>query len=128
MDKFNPVGWFEIYVQDIDRAQKFYEEVLNIQLSPIEGSPEVTMKAFTSTSAMDKPGCTGALVKMEGFSSGGGNSVLIYFISEDCAVEQGRVEAAGGKVMKPKMSIGEHGFISICTDTEGNAFGLHSMK
>jgi predicted enzyme related to lactoylglutathione lyase len=127
MDQFNPVGWFEMYVQDIDRAQKFYEEVLNIQLSSIEGSPEVKMKAFTGTSAMDKPGCTGSLVKMDGVKSGG-NSVLVYFITEDCAVEQGRVEAAGGKIMKPKMSIGEHGFISICTDTEGNAFGLHSMK
>lgn len=127
MDKFNPVGWFEIYVQDLDRAQKFYEEVLNLKLSPIEGSPEVKMMAFTNTSAMDKPGSTGALVKMDGVESGG-NSVLVYFITEDCAVEQGRVEAAGGKIMKPKMSIGEHGFISICTDTEGNAFGLHSMK
>ena len=64
---------------------------------------------------------------MDGVKSGG-NSVIIYFITEDCALEQSRVEAAGGKIMKPKMSIGEHGFISICTDTENNAFGLHSMK
>ena len=127
MEKFNPVGWFEIYVQDLDRAQKFYEEVLNINLSPIEGSPEVKMLGFSNTDAMDKPGCTGALVKMDGFTSGG-NSVLVYFITEDCSVEESRVKASGGKIMKPKMSIGQHGFISICTDTEGNAFGLHSMK
>jgi len=127
MEKFNPVGWFEIYVQDLDRAQKFYEEVLNINLSPIEGSPEVKMLGFSNTDAMDKPGSTGALVKMDGVTSGG-NSVLVYFITEDCSVEESRVTTAGGKIMKPKMSIGQHGFISICTDTEGNAFGLHSMK
>ena len=127
MEKFNPVGWFEIYVQDLDRAQKFYEEVLNINLSPIEGSPEVKMLGFSNTDAMDKPGSTGALVKMDGVASGG-NSVLVYFITEDCSVEESRVTTAGGKIMKPKMSIGQHGFISICTDTEGNAFGLHSMK
>ena len=84
MEKFNPVGWFEIYVQDLDRAQKFYEEVLNINLSPIEGSPEVKMLGFSDTDAMDKPGCTGALVKMDGVTSGG-NSVLVYFITDDCS-------------------------------------------
>ena len=127
MEKFNPVGWFEIYVQDLDRAKKFYEEVLNINLSPIEGSPEVKMLGFSDTDAMDKPGSTGALIKMDGVASGG-NSVIVYFITEDCSVEESRVTTAGGKIMKPKMSIGQHGFISICTDTEGNAFGLHSMK
>ncbi len=25
----NPVGWFEIYVQDLDRAKNFYEHVLD---------------------------------------------------------------------------------------------------
>ena len=68
MEKFNPVGWFAIYVQELDRAKKFYEEGLNIHLSSLEGSPEVEMLSFTNTDAMDKPGCTGALVKMEGFS------------------------------------------------------------
>jgi uncharacterized protein len=52
----------------------------------------------------------------------------VYFGSEDCAIEESRVTEAGGKVMKPKMSIGEYGYISLCVDTEGNVFGLHSMK
>jgi uncharacterized protein len=64
---------------------------------------------------------------MEGFPSGG-NSTLIYFSCDDCAVEESRVEAAGGRVQKPKMSIGEFGFISLAIDSEGNMFGLHSMK
>lgn len=46
----------------------------------------------------------------------------------DCDIEQARVEGAGGKIFKGKMAIGEHGFMSLCTDTEGNMFGLHSMK
>jgi predicted enzyme related to lactoylglutathione lyase len=44
-------------MQEIDRAQKFYEEVLNIKLSPVQGSPEMKRMTFTDTSAMDKPGC-----------------------------------------------------------------------
>ena len=35
MNKYNPVGWFEIYVDDIARAKKFYEEVLQLQLQPL---------------------------------------------------------------------------------------------
>ncbi|NOT48896.1 MAG: VOC family protein, partial [Acidobacteria bacterium] len=67
------------------------------------------------------------LVQMAGVPSGG-NSTLVYFVSQDCAVEEGRVAGAGGSIFKPKMSIGPYGFISLCTDTEGNMFGVHSMK
>jgi hypothetical protein len=35
---------------------------------------------------------------------------------------------AGGKIHRNKLSIGEHGFIALVLDTEGNMFGLHSMK
>ena len=68
-----------------------------------------------------------ALVKMQGVASGG-NSTLVYFMCDDCAVEEGRVKPSGGKVEKAKMSIGQYGFISLVVDTEGNMFGLHSMK
>jgi predicted enzyme related to lactoylglutathione lyase len=87
------------------------------------------MMMFTAPdeNAMARGGSTGALVQMAGFPSGG-NSTLVYFMSEDCSVEEARVEAAGGKIFKPKFPIGPHGFISLCTDTEGNMFGVHSMK
>jgi uncharacterized DUF497 family protein len=56
------------------------------------------------------------------------NSVLTYFSCVDCAVEAARVVAAGGKVQKEKISIGQYGFIALAIDTEGNMFGLHSMQ
>ena len=71
--------------------------------------------------------CAGALVeKPESAGSGGGT--LVYFVSEDCTTEQEKVAAAGGKVLQPKMSIGEFGFIAILMDTEGNTIGLHSRS
>jgi hypothetical protein len=76
---------------------------------------------------MDRWGAGGALVKMEGFSSGR-NSVLIYFICQDCAVEAARVVAAGGSIQREKFSIGEYGFIALALDSEGNMIGLHSMQ
>jgi len=122
----NPVRWFEIYVQDMARARRFYETVFATTLQQLNApAGELEMWAFPM--AMDSGGCAGSLVKMEGFPSGG-NSTLVYFGCEDCAVEAARVAGAGGKLFREKMSIGEHGFIALAIDPDGNMLGMHSMK
>jgi predicted enzyme related to lactoylglutathione lyase len=120
----NPVGWFEIYVQDISRAKKFYEAVFQVKLEKL-GSPEMEMWSFPM--AMEGFGASGSLVKMKGVPSGG-NSTLVYFSCADCAIEAARVVPAGGHIDREKMSIGQYGFIALAVDTEGNMFGMHSMK
>lgn len=122
--KPNPVGWFEIYVQDMNRARGFYEKTLGTKLERLEAGG-LEMYAFPMQH--DAGGASGALVKMPGVPSGG-NSTLVYFVCDDCKVEEGRVNGAGGRVEKPKFSIGQYGFVSLAVDTEGNMFGLHSMK
>ncbi|HMT91915.1 VOC family protein [uncultured Thiothrix sp.] len=123
----NPVGWFEIYVQDMLRAKAFYEAVFHSVLEPMvkpDMFPDMEMQLFP----MDQgAGSAGALVKMTGIPSGG-NSTLVYFNCDDCAVEAARVAVNGGRIFKEKMSIGEHGFIALVFDTEGNMIGLHSMQ
>jgi len=119
----NSVGWFEIYVDDMERAKKFYETVIGVELEKLP----VDIEMFTFPMNPDAPGSSGSLVQMPGFPAGG-NSVLVYFSCEDCATEESRVEAAGGRIGKPKFSIGPYGFISLVYDTEGNMFGLHSLK
>ncbi len=123
MARHNPVGWFEIYVQDMPSARAFYEAVLETSLEQLP-TPDLEMWAFPMS--MEAPGASGALVKAPGVPSGG--STMVYFVCDDCAVEGGRVPGAGGKVHRDKMSIGEYGFIVLAVDTEGNMFGLHSMK
>ena len=120
----NPVGWFEIYVQDMNRAKGFYQSVFKAQLQKLE-SPGIEMWAFPMQP--EGNGAAGALIRMEGFPSGG-NSTIVYFICDDCAVEAKRASTQGGKIFKDKFSIGEYGFIALVTDTEGNMIGLHSMK
>lgn len=120
----NPVHWFEIYVQDMQRARKFYESVLGVQLVKL---PATDFDIWTFPMHKDKPGSAGALVKMEGCPSGG-NSTLIYFACADCAIEAARVIKAGGMIFKEKFSIGQYGFIALARDTEGNMFGMHSME
>ncbi|MFD0797343.1 VOC family protein [Maribacter chungangensis] len=124
MKNVNPVNWFDIHVADLDRAKKFYETVFNIQMVdfPIEWGKQSAFPA-------DHKGLniTGALVENKDMASKGNNTV-VYFESEDCVTEEARVTAAGGKVIRPKMSIGEFGFVAMLMDTEGNTIGLHSRN
>lgn len=124
----NPFVWAEIYVQDMERAKRFYETVLGLTLernAPPAGFPN-GMEMAMFPAKMEAPGAAGALVKMPGIPSGG--STLVYFGCQDCAIEAARVEKAGGKIHRAKFSIGEYGFIVLAVDTEGNMFGLYSMK
>ncbi len=120
----NPVIWFELYVDDMERARRFYETVFALKLEPM---PDAGMEYWAFPMQDDQVGAGGALAKMEGMAPGGGGS-LIYFSCVDCAVEESRVEAAGGRVLKPKMAIGAYGFMSLVLDSEGNSIGLHSQS
>lgn len=127
----NPVGWFEIYVADMDRAKHFYGSVFQVSFEKLFdeagaiASPGFDMWSFPSE--MSVYGASGALVKMDGIAPGN-NSVIVYFSCEDCAIEESRVVASGGQVHRPKFDIGQYGFVSLVTDSEGNMIGLHSLK
>ncbi len=124
MTNVNPVGWFDIHVSNLDRAKKFYETVFSIQLTdlPIEWGKQ-SLFPFDHNS----PNISGALVEKPDITPGRNNTV-VYFETEDCIKEEGKIEVAGGKIVQPKVSIGDFGFVSIFIDTEGNTIGLHSRK
>jgi uncharacterized protein len=126
MDTPNAIGWFDLYVDDMGRAVPFYEAVFQQRLEPIEDpTGETLMRGFPAN--MSAYGAAGALVKSPHGRPGAGGT-LIYFSVNDCAVEQARVVAAGGKVLRPKFSVGQFGWVTLCMDTEGNMFGLNSMQ
>ncbi len=124
MKNVNPVGWFDIHVSNINRAKKFYETVFNVQLTdlPLEWGKQALFPFD-----QESPNISGALVEKKDMKSNENNTV-VYFETEDCVTEENRIEKAGGKIVRPKMSIGEFGFVSIFIDTEGNTIGLHSRR
>ena len=120
----NKVVHFEILIDNLNRAKKFYESVFNVKFYNVE-SPGIEMWVFPGND--NAYGTHGSLVKMSGFPAGR-NSVIVYFSCEDCQVEENLVKQFGGKVEKTKFAIGKNGFIALARDTEGNVFGLHSFK
>ena len=126
--KKNPVGWFEIPVNDMERAIKFYETVLNIKLERHQMGP-LDMAWFPA--APGWLGSMGTLVKHTDFYKPSHDGVLIYFtaFSGDVSNELGKVEAAGGKVLMPKKQISpEYGYMGLFEDSEGNRIALHCRK
>jgi predicted enzyme related to lactoylglutathione lyase len=126
MAKTNAIGWFDIYVNDMQRAVSFYESVLKQKLEKI-GDPTGETQMMSFPPDMAAYGASGALVKSEHSRPGVGGTML-YFSVEDCSAEESRVLAASGGIVRPKFSIGAFGWVTLCTDTEGNMFGLNSMK
>ena len=130
--KSNPVVHFEIYVENMTRAKTFYEAVFETKLEQMPNpTPEMEMDMWffpmDKDTGMSSYGAGGMLVKMDGFTPGGGGT-LVYFGCDDCAVETARAAEHGGSIFQEKTSIGEHGFCAVVRDTEGNLIGLHSMK
>ena len=118
------IHWFEIFVTDIERAVRFYQTVLNIELRR-ENEGGRPMAIFAS--AVEQ-GVGGALVRQPGREPTS-QGVLVYLDADgklDACL--GRVERAGGAVVQPKTDIGPPGFIALVRDTEGNIVGLHSER
>lgn len=124
----NPFTWVEIYVEDMSRAQKFYETVLQIQMISMQTPGDFgDLEMLSFPWAQGEGNISGALCKTKEMKPGVGGT-LVYFTCEDCAIETARVEKAGGKILQDKFQIGEHGFCSIVMDTEGNSIGFHSNQ
>ena len=118
----NPINWFEIPVKNIARATSFYEDVLQCKLSTQDFG---NLKMAWFPSSRDAPGSTGSLVEQESYIPSHEGS-MVYFTVDDIEISLSRVVASGGKILNPKKSIGEFGFVAHFEDSEGNRVALHS--
>jgi predicted enzyme related to lactoylglutathione lyase len=118
----NALSWFEIPVTDMQRAVTFYNTILGIQLKITEPGPGFAMATFPS-----EGGVSGALVRGEGRAPSTDGTIVYLNGGTDCGAILDRVAAAGDKLIQPKTSIGEFGFLGIFVDTEGNRVSVHSI-
>ena len=106
--KKNPVNWFEIPVNELDRAKKFYESVFDIELTELGMDP---WKMYQFPMVDNTYGSAGTLVKANGYKPSH-EGTMIYFSVGDIEETLKKVIASGGKIILPKMSIHEYGFIA----------------
>jgi predicted enzyme related to lactoylglutathione lyase len=122
--QMNPVNWFEIPANDLDRAKAFYEYVFGVELSLQDLGP-LRMAWFPM--AQDAPGAAGTLAQSPEYTPSHAGT-LVYFSADNIEDVLKRVEEKGGKILSPRKGIGEYGFVAHFEDCEGNRVALHSSK
>ena len=120
--KTNPVNWFEIPVQDIQRATAFYEFVFEVKLEPNDMGP-FKMAWFPMTENV--PGATGTLIQSDKHIPAQ-DGIRIYFSVEDIESILTKVEEKNGLIISTKTSLGEYGYMASFQYSEGNQISLHS--
>ena len=123
----NPIGWVEIPVSDLDRAENFYSSLFGFNLDRQEEKEGFTMSWFPME--MESYGAAGTLIKGEGYTPSH-DGTLVYFTAPEGSIDKGieKAQELGVNVLMPKMDIGEHGYIAMLEDTEGNRIAIHAME
>jgi uncharacterized protein len=122
----NAISWFEIPAIDLNRAQKFYETIFDMEMIPLE-MPGFKMRMFP-LQHMD--GIGGALVESrEFYHPSPSDGPLIYLnANPDLQPVLDKVEDAGGKIVVFKTQISpEYGYMAVFLDSENNRIALHSV-
>jgi predicted enzyme related to lactoylglutathione lyase len=115
----NRVTHFEIYTDDPQTVQPFYQDVFGWKFSKFEGGP---IEYWLVTTGDDKePGINGGMTRpREGQSPGTLNTVAVKSIDQTVR----KIEQRGGKICVPKMAIPKVGWLAYATDPAGNVFGI----
>lgn len=121
------ISWFEIPATNLERAQKFYEEIFGIQMMPMD-LPNIRMRLFP----VDDPasGVGGAIVDSGGFHKPSATDGPLVYLNGNPDVQRvlDKVQAAGGQVLVPKTHISDDiGHMGVFLDTEGNRIAVHSI-
>jgi len=128
MELGNALNWFEIPVNDFNRAKKFYESIFNYQMPDVMMG-ETKMGFFLYDMQAGKIG--GAIVYNPDFYKASENGSLIYLNAQpDLQIVLNKVASAGGAVLKEKTLVSEEqnlGYWALIKDSEGNRVALHSM-
>ena len=121
------INWFELPVNDFDRAMKFYETIFDYQMPENQmGSARMGFLLYD----FQNGGRGGAIVHNPEFYTPSANGTLVYLNCDpDLAEVLGKVNSAGGKIVREKMLIAPGlGYWALIVDTEGNRVALHSMN
>ncbi len=120
----NAINWFEIPVTDFTRAKKFYETLYDAEIMemPFPGGRYGVLPCDMQN------GVGGGIVQRDEFTPSDKGTVVYLNGGEDLNIPLAKIENAGGKIVMPKTSIGENGFMALFIDCEGNKVALHSIK
>ena len=118
----NKVVLFEIPASDLKKAKDFYETVFDwkVDLCHDEGAMALTTAVDKDQHPIEPGGINGGFYKCKSKEDHPSFGVQTASIDKTLTA----IEKAGGKVVTPKHSIGEWGFMADFADPEGNVIAL----
>lgn len=126
----NVITWFEIPVTDTQRAKKFYETILDVEMRTVQAGDNEELTFFPSDPNVIQATSgrvTGVLTKSPQ-SKPSADGTLVYLNAyPEIQLVLNRVVPAGGAILTPKHLI-KAGYIAVIRDTEGNRIGLHAEQ
>ena len=120
------VVWVEIPVEDLRRAKAFYR-----QLFDLPDTEEVNDGTRSTTTLFQNPQSGGpglSLNQTANFKPSDKGPLIYLSTGDDLNLTLSKVEAAGGKIVETKTSMGTAGDYATFLDTEGNLLALYSYE
>lgn len=118
------LNWFEIPASDLNRAVKFYSEILDGKFYITEFAG-FKMAFFP----MEGDGVGGALCEGEWYKPSKEGAIIYLNANPDLSIPLSKVESAGGKIIMDKKLISDDiGYMALFIDSEGNRVAFHSNK
>lgn len=118
--------WHELMSLDPERAKAFYQEVLGLTASALEGGP------FPYIVWMQDGEPVGGLIPPQGEQKGWPSGPTPHWVSSfatadvDAAVET--AQKLGGQVLVPPTDIPQFGRAAVLKDPEGAVFGVFQKR
>ncbi|MGV0005194.1 MAG: VOC family protein [Candidatus Porifericomitaceae bacterium WSBS_2022_MAG_OTU9] len=119
------VYWFEIYVNDLAAAKKFYSKVFDCGFTDIKNEHS-SLSVFDWGESVNAS-CAGALVHYHSRQASS-EGIIIYFNVDSLLYCLDRIADSGGKIIRQPMHISNEEMIALASDIEGNPIGLYSNK
>lgn len=118
------LSWFEIPVQDLDRAERFYGALLQAPLRrQVMGPCTLAVLPYA------RPGTGGALFLGPSLRPADGGSLVYLSVGPDLDSATARALAAGAQLLQARVDLpeGMGSFVHV-RDSEGNRVGLHALR
>ncbi|WP_298731789.1 VOC family protein [uncultured Chitinophaga sp.] len=124
----NTLNWFEIPVNDFDRARQFYSRLFDYHMQDTLAGPN--RRGFLPHDPQGG-GVGGAIVQGPDYIPSQRGCLVYLNAGDDLSIVLARVTDAGGKIIQEKTPVSEEqalGYYAIIRDSEGNHIALHSMQ
>lgn len=115
--------YFDLSVRDVDTAKEFFSSVLGWKFAAFSGLG--SRYELITTGDPETPGINGGMAALADAPLAEGRPLTVAVIAvESIDNTIARVEAAGGKIVEPKVTIPGIGEFATCSEPGGLLFGL----